>query len=121
MQVALHVNLLSSRHPVLVAAGSLVAIVSVAAVAQAATDTIYKYSTPKHGTFLISALALAPENHDVDYQVQFNGGSARLNAGVGLLHRRELAARRDDHCTVDSLQERCRTNSVIRPLPALDQ
>jgi hypothetical protein len=55
-------------------AGSLVAIVSIAAIAQAATDTAYKYSTPKAGNYQISALAMTPENSGFDYAIQRLGG-----------------------------------------------
>ena len=77
-------NLFSSRHSATIAAGSLVAIVSATAVAQAATDTIYKYSTPKIGNFSINPFAMSPTEDGVDYSTQFiAGGFIRLSSGTG--------------------------------------
>jgi hypothetical protein len=50
-------------YPRSAAAGAAVALAVVAAVgtAQAITDTVFKYSTPKTGFFTIDAMALAPD------------------------------------------------------------
>jgi hypothetical protein len=74
-------KLFSSPHSITVVAGSLVAIVSIAAIAQAATDTIYKYTTPKNGTFQISALAMIPEWHNTEYDIDYEGALVSYNNG----------------------------------------
>jgi hypothetical protein len=76
-------NLFSSRHTLIVAAGSLAAIVSIAAIAQAATDTIYKYTTPKPGVWHVSASAMTPEASNVAYQIALANGALKVTAGEG--------------------------------------
>lgn len=71
----------SSRRTLIVAAGSLAAIVSIAAVAQAATDTIYRYTTPKTGSFSISPLQLTPNSNTVAYSVDFVDGGRIQGTG----------------------------------------
>jgi hypothetical protein len=76
-------NLFSSRRTLTIA-GSLVAIVSIAVVAQAATDTIYKYTTPKIGSFSMSPVQLSPNADNIDYSSDlFAGGRITVWSGSG--------------------------------------
>jgi hypothetical protein len=75
-------NLFASRRALTIA-GSLLAIVSIAAIAQAATDTIYRYSTPRTGVFQLSALAMTPTDKNVDYEIEAPGGRVRMLSGSG--------------------------------------
>jgi hypothetical protein len=101
----------SSRHPVTVVAGSLLAVVSIAAIAQAATDTIYKYSTPKIGTFSISHLAMSPDSDAADYTIELNGGYLQLLSGTGCLVLAEIGH--------SELQNRPLSASVRRSAPRM--
>ncbi len=56
----------------LVTIGSLLAAVSLSGVAQAVTDTIFRYSTAKIGYFGIDAMALAPQNSHAASQLSSN-------------------------------------------------
>ncbi len=88
------------RHPVSIAVGSLTAIVSLAAIAQAATDTVYKYRTPKTGAFTINVMAMAPNRPGGvgDYDISFGGGTLTSNVsgcfstGVHLPHGATITA-----------------------------
>jgi hypothetical protein len=80
-------------YPRSAAAGAAVALAVVAAVgtAQAITDTVFKYSTPKTGFFTIDAMALAPDNSGALYFNDWDdgleasaGNTACFNAGVNL-------------------------------------
>ena len=60
---------LSFRHALTAAAISLAAIASFAASAQAATDTIYKYTKPRTGYFMAHPFAMVPDGHAPDYEI----------------------------------------------------
>jgi hypothetical protein len=69
-----------SFNRLIIAATSLAIVAAVSPAAQAATDTIYKYTTPKTGYFAISPLAMAADSEGADFFANFSGGSIKLNA-----------------------------------------
>jgi hypothetical protein len=74
---------LSLRHLVSTAVAALATILGISAIAQAATDTIYKYSTPKMGVFTISPLAMTPYALGIDYTAEATLGQLQVNSGQG--------------------------------------
>jgi hypothetical protein len=85
-------DLRTSLRPATVAAASLCAILAIAGAAQAVTDTVFKYTTPKIGFFTVDAMALAPDgSSNVAFFNDWDGGLAALtgngacyNTGVNL-------------------------------------
>ena len=75
---------LSFRHALTAAAISLAAIASFAASAQAATDTIYKYTKPRTGYFMAHPFAMVPDGHAPDYEINYAQGSLTMEVtGLG--------------------------------------
>jgi hypothetical protein len=84
---------LTSRRLALVAAGGVLAALSLSGVAQAVTDTIFRYTTTKTGYFGIDFMAMAPSNAAAadNYQIgNLTGLTATgvrcFNTGVNLPH-----------------------------------
>ena len=81
----------TSRRVALAAAGGLLAALTLSGAAQAITDTVFRYTTPKTGHFGIDVMAMAPDRTDAadDYLVSWSGvlgtGNALcFNTGVNL-------------------------------------
>jgi hypothetical protein len=75
-------NLLTFPRSAAAVAGSLLAILTVVGTAQAANDTVYKYSTPKTGYFTIDHTTMVPTASGVNYAGSF-ADSLRLTAASG--------------------------------------
>ena len=91
----------TSRRAAIVAAVGLLAALSFSGVAQAITDTVFRYSTPKTGFYSIYHHALNPLNHfdAVAYLRDFNSGLFNIGTericfgtGVNLPHAATLSA-----------------------------
>src|ERR1700754_3166977 len=61
---------------------SLIASILCPSAALAATDTIFKYTEPKTGSFSINPMAMSPDSDDVDYFINY-GGSTLKSSNVG--------------------------------------
>jgi hypothetical protein len=87
---------LSARHVAAAAAGGIFAALSFSGIAQAITDTVFKYTVPKTGYYSIDRTAMYPgsTNSGADYQVGtstpglglITGQNACFQTGVHLPH-----------------------------------
>jgi hypothetical protein len=84
----------TSRRVALAATGGLLAALTLSGAAQAITDTVFRYSTPKNGYFTIHVMAMTPDSNASanDYLIDVGGtlstGTANLCfvTGVNLPH-----------------------------------
>ena len=76
-------NHLTLRRLALVAAGGLVAALSFGGVAQAITDSVFKYSSPKTGALMLSPADFVPSSTGSasDYSMSVTGGITTASAG----------------------------------------
>jgi hypothetical protein len=87
----------TSRMIAVVTAGGLLAAFALSGVAQAVTDTIFKYTTPKTGYLAISPVAFAPELSSLQYSVGRSillaaNGTACFEAPVNLPQGAKMTA-----------------------------
>jgi hypothetical protein len=71
----------TSQRAVLAAAGGLVIALFFSGVAQAITDNVFRYSTPKTGYYSIDHLAVTPLRSNDTYQREFDAGLHNTGAG----------------------------------------
>jgi hypothetical protein len=66
---------LSFRHSAFLTAAAVATILGIGAAAHAATDTIFRYSTPRTGFYSVSAVGMTPEVPGIDYVSDHVSGS----------------------------------------------
>jgi hypothetical protein len=89
----------TSQRAAMAAAGGLVIALFFSGVAQAITDSVFRYSTPKTGFYSIDHLAVTPLRSIDSYLREFNAGlvntgsqQACFGAGINLPHGATLKA-----------------------------
>jgi len=75
-------NLLESSRSAAMISASILAAAAILGAAQAATDTIFRYSTPRMGVFGIDNMALSPDGNDsLNYRNDWDSGLTPLTPG----------------------------------------